>query len=154
MLTADGPKVLEFNCRMGDPECQPLVVRLESDLADALEKVAVGKLAGTELRWSSEASACVVLASGGYPGKYETGKPITGIEEAEKLGAAIFHAGTKRADGKLVTAGGRVLGVTARGPALRDAVEHAYAAVEKIQFEGMHYRRDIGRKALREASKT
>ena len=154
MLTVDGPKVLEFNCRMGDPECQPLVVRLESDLADALEKVAVGKLAGTELRWSSEASACVVLASGGYPGNYEIGKPITGIEEAEKLGAAVFHAGTRRADGKLVTAGGRVLGVTARGPALQDAVERAYAGVEKIQFEGMHYRRDIGRKALREASKT
>ncbi|HXE74883.1 MAG TPA: phosphoribosylamine--glycine ligase [Candidatus Xenobia bacterium] len=154
MLTADGPKVLEFNCRMGDPECQPLMVRLESDLADVLEKVAAGKLAGTELSWRNEASACVVLASGGYPGKYETGKSITGIEEAEKLGAAVFHAGTKRADGKLVTAGGRVLGVTARGSTLQGAVERAYAAVEKIQFEGMHYRRDIGRKALKEASKT
>ncbi|HSC77893.1 MAG TPA: phosphoribosylamine--glycine ligase [Candidatus Acidoferrales bacterium] len=148
MLTADGPKVLEFNCRMGDPECQPLMLRLESDLAEVLEKVATGKLAGTELRWSTEAAACVVLASGGYPGKYETGKPITGIEEAEKLGAAVFHAGTKRAGKELVTAGGRVLGVTARGADLRSAVERAYAAVEKIRFEGMHCRRDIGARAL------
>ena len=149
MLTSEGPKVLEFNCRMGDPECQPLVARLESDLAEALEKVATGKLDGTELRWSPGASLCVVLASGGYPGNYETGKAITGIEAAEKLeGVSVFHAGTKRADGKLLTSGGRVLGVTAHGPVLRDAAEHAYAAVEKIRFEGMHYRRDIGRKAL------
>jgi len=151
MLTAEGPKVLEFNCRMGDPECQPLVVRLESDLAEVLEKFASGTLAGTELRWSGEAAACVVLASGGYPGKYESGKPITGIEAAEKLGAVVFHAGTKRADSQLVTAGGRVLGVTARGSDLRAAVERAYAAVEKIQFEGMHFRRDIGARALQKA---
>jgi len=148
MLTADGPKVLEFNCRMGDPECQPLMLRLGSDLAEVLEKVATGKLAGTELRWSREAAACVVLASGGYPGNYETGKPITGIEEAEELGAAVFHAGTKRTDGQLVTAGGRVLGVTACVAELRAAVGRAYAAVEKIRFEGMHYRRDIGARAL------
>jgi phosphoribosylamine--glycine ligase len=148
MLTTDGPKVLEFNCRMGDPECQPLMLRLGSDLAEVLEKVATGKLAGTELRWSREAAACVVLASGGYPGNYETGKPITGIEEAEELGAAVFHAGTKRADSQLVTAGGRVLGVTACGADLRAAVGRAYAAVEKIRFEGMHYRRDIGARAL------
>jgi phosphoribosylamine--glycine ligase len=149
MLTGDGPKVLEFNCRMGDPECQPLVTRLESDLAEVLEKVATGKLGGTELRWSAGASLCVVLASGGYPGNYETGTAITGIEDAEKLeGVSVFHAGTKRADGKLVTSGGRVLGVTARGADLRAASERAYAAVEKIRFDGVHYRRDIGRKAL------
>ena len=148
MLTVDGPKLLEFNCRMGDPECQPLMVRLESDLAEVLKKVAGGNLSGTELRWSSDASACVVLASGGYPGKYETGKPIAGIEEAEELGAVVFHAGTKRADNHLVTAGGRVLGVTARGPARRDAIERAYAAAEKIHFGGMHFRRDIGARAL------
>ncbi len=151
MLTTDGPKVLEFNCRMGDPECQPLMLRLESDLAEVLEKVAAGKLAGTELRWSDDAAACVVLASGGYPGTYDTGKPVTGIDEAEKLGAAVFHAGTKRADGQLVTAGGRVLGVAARGTDLRAAVERAYAAVEKIRFEGIHYRRDIGARALQKA---
>ncbi|MCI0403870.1 MAG: phosphoribosylamine--glycine ligase, partial [Acidobacteria bacterium] len=152
MLTSDGPKVLEFNCRMGDPECQPLMVRLESDLADVLEKVATGKLGGTELRWSAGASLCVVLASSGYPGNYATGKAITGIEEAERLeGVSVFHAGTKRAEGKLVTSGGRVLGVTARGADLRAASERAYAAVERIRFDGMHYRRDIGRRALKEA---
>ena len=149
MLTSDGPKVLEFNCRMGDPECQPLMARLESDLADVLEKVATGKLSGAELRWSPGASLCVVLASGGYPGNYETGKAITGIEAAEKIeGVSVFHAGTKRVDGKLVTSGGRVLGVTARGADLRSASERAYEAVEKIRFEGMHFRRDIGRRAL------
>ncbi len=149
MLTSEGPKVLEFNCRMGDPECQPLVARLESDLAEVLEKVATGKLGGTELRWSAGASLCVVLASGGYPGNYETGKTITGMEEAEKLeGVTVFHAGTKRVEGKLVTSGGRVLGVTARGSDLRSASERAYGAVQRIRFEAMHYRRDIGRKAL------
>jgi phosphoribosylamine--glycine ligase len=152
MLTSDGPKVLEFNCRMGDPECQPLVVRLESDLAEVLEKVATGKLANTELRWSAGASLCVVLASGGYPGTYETGKAVAGIKEAETLeGVTVFHAGTKRADSELVTSGGRVLGVTARGADLRAASRRAYEAVDKVRFDGMHYRRDIGRKALNEA---
>ncbi len=152
MLTSEGPKVLEFNCRMGDPECQPLMVLLESGLAEALEKVATGNLRDTELCWSAGASLCVVLASSGYPGNYATGKAITGIEEAEKLEAVtVFHAGTRRADGRLVTSGGRVLGVTARGADLRAASEKAYAAVEKIRFDGMHYRRDIGRKALKEA---
>jgi len=147
MLTADGPKVLEFNCRMGDPECQPLVVRLESDLADALEKLAAGKLADIKLEWSADASVCVVLASVGYPGNPETGKTITGIEEAEKLeGVTVFHAGTKKSNGGVATAGGRVLGVTARGKDLQAAAERAYAAAEKIRFDGMHFRRDIGRK--------
>ncbi|MEE9233910.1 MAG: phosphoribosylamine--glycine ligase [Candidatus Acidoferrales bacterium] len=159
MLTADGPKVLEFNCRMGDPECQPLVLRLQGDLAEALAGVAAGRLApprsfgaglaGAELQWSPEASVCVVLASAGYPGKAETGKPITGIEEAEKLeGVTVFHAATQREGDKLVTAGGRVLGVTARGADLRAAVDRAYAAVERIRFEGMQFRRDIAARGL------
>jgi len=149
MLTADGPKVLEFNCRMGDPECQPLMVRLESDLAEVLEKLAAGQLAGTELAWSPGASVCVVLASGGYPGQYETGKPIAGLDAAAALdNVVVFHAGTRKADGGFVTAGGRVLGVTARGPDLRAAVARAYAAAGKIKFEGRHYRKDIGTRGL------
>ena len=149
MLTADGPKGLEFNCRMGDPECQPLMVRLESDLAEVLEKLAAGQLAGTELAWSPGASVCVVLASGGYPGQYETGKPIAGLDAAAALdNVVVFHAGTRKADGGFVTAGGRVLGVTARGPDLRAAVARAYAAAGKIKFEGMHYRKDIGTRGL------
>jgi phosphoribosylamine--glycine ligase len=149
MLTGDGPKVLEFNCRMGDPECQPLMVRLESDLAEVLEKLAAGQLAGTELAWSPGASICVVLASGGYPGPSETGKPIAGLKAAAALeGVVVFHAGTRKADGGFATAGGRVLGVTARGPDLRAAAERAYAAADKIKFEGMHYRKDIGRRGL------
>ena len=149
MLTADGPKVLEFNCRMGDPECQPLMVRLESDLAEVLEKLAAGQLAGTELAWSPGASVCVVLASGGYPGQYETGKPIAGLDSAAALdNVVVFHAGTRKADGGFVTAGGRVLGVTARGPDLRAAVARAYAAAGKIKFEGRHYRKDIGTRGL------
>jgi len=150
MLTADGPRLLEFNCRMGDPECQPLVARLEGDLAEALANLAAGELAGTQLKWSADAAVCVVLASAGYPGKPEIGKAITGIEAAEKLeGVTVFHAGTKTDAGKLVTAGGRVLGVTARGRDLRAAVERAYAAVDKIRFEGMHFRRDIGARGLK-----
>ncbi|MFQ5724657.1 MAG: phosphoribosylamine--glycine ligase, partial [Terriglobia bacterium] len=150
MLTADGPKVLEFNCRMGDPECQPLVLRLQGDLAEVLAGVATAGLSGAELQWSPEASVCVVLASAGYPGKVETGKPITGIEEAEKLeGVSVFHAATKREGDQLVTAGGRVLGVTARGPDLRAAVDRAYVAVERIRFEGMQFRRDIAARGLK-----
>ena len=149
MLTADGPKGLEFNCRMGDPECQPLMVRLESDLAEVLEKLAAGRLAGTDLAWSPGASVCVVLASGGYPGQYETGKPIAGLDAAAALdNVVVFHAGTRKADGGFVTAGGRVLGVTARGPDLRAAVARAYAAAGKIKFEGRHYRKDIGTRGL------
>jgi phosphoribosylamine--glycine ligase len=150
MLTADGPKVLEFNCRMGDPECQPLVARLEGDLAETLANLAAGKLSGAQLKWSPDAAVCVVLAAAGYPGKPETGKAITGVEAAEKLdGVTVFHAGTKADAGRLVSAGGRVLGVTARGPALRDAVDRAYAAVDKIRFDGMHFRRDIAARGLK-----
>lgn len=154
MLTAEGPRVLEFNCRMGAPEAQPLVVRLESDLLDVLEKLIAGQLAGVQLRWSAEASVCIVLASQGYPGKYEVGKAIAGLAEAEALGKVkVFHAGTKRANGGYLTAGGRVLGVTACDADLRAAIDRAYAAVDKIQFEGMHCRRDIGAKGLRKRVK-
>ncbi len=150
MLTADGPKLLEFNCRMGDPECQPLMVRLESDLAEALEGTAAGQLAGTELKWSADPSVCVVLASGGYPGSYETAKPITGIDAAGQLdGVEVFHAATRRAEGDLLTAGGRVLGVTARGADLQAAIERCYQAAEQIQFEGRYFRRDIGARGLK-----
>ncbi|MBI4466714.1 MAG: phosphoribosylamine--glycine ligase [Acidobacteria bacterium] len=149
MLTRDGPRVLEFNCRMGDPECQPLVARLESDLAEALAKTAAGELASARLDWSSDAAVCVVLASAGYPGKPETGKLISGLAEAEKLaGVTVFHAGTRLEGGRVVTAGGRALGVTARAADLRAAVDRVYAAVEKLHFEGMHFRRDIAARGL------
>ncbi|MGH9804466.1 MAG: phosphoribosylamine--glycine ligase [Candidatus Acidiferrales bacterium] len=148
MLTGDGPKLLEYNCRMGDPECQPLVVRLESDLAELLAKVATEKLAGAQLKWSSDASVCVVLASAGYPGKPETGKTIAGLEAAAAMeGVTVFHAGTKKADSGFITGGGRVLGVTARAATLRAAAERAYAAAGKINFDGMHYRKDIAARA-------
>lgn len=150
MLTAEGPKVLEYNCRMGDPECQPLLMRLQSDLAPVLEKAATGKLSGVELAWHDGAAACVVLASGGYPGKYETGKPIRGLEAASRVeGVEIFHAGTKREGDGFVTAGGRVLGVTARGKDLKQALDLCYEAAGRIQFEGCHYRTDIGARGLR-----
>lgn len=149
MITAEGPKVLEFNVRMGDPEAQPLMHSLEGDLAEALAACASGDLSGARLSWNSRPSVCVVLASEGYPGPPRTGLPIMGIEQAEALGATVFHAGTRRADGTLLTAGGRVLGVTASGPDLPEAIRRVYAAVEPIRFEGMHYRRDIGCKGLK-----
>jgi phosphoribosylamine--glycine ligase len=148
MLTREGPKLLEYNCRMGDPECQPLMVRLESDLAEVLEKVAAGNLDSAELRWSRDAAVCVVLASAGYPGKAETGKAIAGVEEASAMeGVTLFHAGMSKSDAGFATSGGRVLGVTARGGTLEAAAERAYAAAGKIKFEGMHYRKDIAARA-------
>ncbi len=149
MMTDEGPKVLEFNVRMGDPEAQPLMHSLEGDLAGALAACARGDLGGTRLSWNGRPSVCVVLASEGYPGPPRTGFPITGIEEAEGLGATVFHAGTRRTSEGLVTAGGRVLGVTAAGLDLREAIERCYSAVARIRFQGMHYRRDIGRKGLK-----
>jgi len=149
MVTRDGLKVLEFNCRFGDPETQAFMPRLKTDLVDAMEAVIEGRLAVCPLEWRDEAAVCVVMASGGYPGDYAKGKEITGIEDAESE-ATVFHAGTRRVDGRLVTAGGRVLGVTALGADVRAAREKAYAAVGKIQFEGAHYRRDIAAKALRD----
>ncbi len=149
MLTADGPKVLEYNVRMGDPETQPLLYALAGDdFADVLLAAAQGKLDSANLSWTSKATACVVLASGGYPGPYERGIPITGLGAAEATGAKVFHAGTLLREGLPVTSGGRVLGVTAEGDTLQDALTQTYAAVEKIHFEGCHYRRDIGQKAL------
>jgi phosphoribosylamine--glycine ligase len=149
MLTADGAKVLEYNVRFGDPECQALMVRQVDDLAPLCLAVAVGKGLPERLAWRPETAVCVVLASGGYPGPYRTGHPITGLEAAaSRPGVTIFHAGTARQDGRLVTGGGRVLGVTALGADAGTAIASAYAAVSDIRFEGMHVRRDIGRRAL------
>jgi phosphoribosylamine--glycine ligase len=149
MMTADGPKVLEFNVRMGDPETQPLMHRVRGDLASVLMAAAQGRLAAARLDWSPDPSVCVVLASGGYPGAYPTSKPVAGIADAERLGCTVFHAGTRLGPHGVETAGGRVLGVTASGPDLATAIRTAYAGVGKIRFEGMHYRTDIGRKGLK-----
>lgn len=146
MITRDGPKVLEFNCRFGDPETQVLLTRLDSDLVDLLEATIDRRLDQTVAQWKNEAAVCVVLASGGYPGSYATGKPITGLE---KTAATVFHAGTRAENGTFYSAGGRVLGVTALGPTLAAAREAAYAAVAGIHFDSAHYRRDIAAKGLR-----
>ena len=149
MMTARGPQVLEFNARFGDPETQAILVRLESDLVDALEACIDGRLAGVELRWTPGASACVVASSGGYPGSYKTGLPITGLGAAAQVpGVQVFHAGTAQVGGQLLTAGGRVLGVTAAAGSLDQALARAYQAMAEIAFEGMYYRRDIGHRAL------
>ena len=149
MLTRDGPKVLEFNARFGDPETQIYLTRLENDLVELLEACVEGTLNRIELKWRPGASICVVMASGGYPGSYQKGCPIDGLEEAARIdGVQVFHAGTASLEGRVVTSGGRVLGVTAVGPDLQSARDTAYRGVEKIRFEGAHYRRDIGAKAL------
>lgn len=150
MMTARGPMVLEFNCRFGDPETQPILMRLESDLVEALEASIEGRVSDGDFRWSSDASVCVVMSSGGYPGTFEVGKRILGLEDAVKVeGVKIFHAGTSKRDGAYYTAGGRVLGVTARAAGLSAAVQRAYAVVSKIGFEGAHYRKDIAARALK-----
>jgi phosphoribosylamine--glycine ligase len=150
MMTARGPMVLEFNCRFGDPETQPILMRLESDLVEALEASIEGRVSEGDFRWSPDASVCVVMSSGGYPGAFEVGKKIMGIEEAGNVeGIKIFHAGTTGRDGAYYTAGGRVLGVTARAADLTLAVQRAYEAVSKIGFEGAHYRKDIAARALK-----
>ena len=150
MITREGPKVIEFNCRFGDPECQVLMPRLDEDLLALLLAAATGKGLPPALSWSPRASVCVVMTSAGYPGSYETGKAITGLEVAgEQPDVTVFHAGTARSGGALVTAGGRVLGVQALGDAVAAAIRSAYAAVERIRFDGAHYRRDIGHHALR-----
>jgi phosphoribosylamine--glycine ligase len=146
MMTADGPKVLEFNVRLGDPEAQPLMLRLRSDLGEVLAAAANGRLGGAKLEWAAGPSVCVVLASEGYPGKYPSGLAINGIAEA---GETVFHAGTRMGPNGLETAGGRVLGVTAPGATLQEAIDRSYAAVRRIHFEGMHYRTDIGQKGLK-----
>ncbi|MGB7845370.1 MAG: phosphoribosylamine--glycine ligase [Candidatus Acidiferrum sp.] len=146
MLTKEGPKVLEFNCRLGDPETQAIAARMDFDLAEVLSEAAAGKLQPEKLKWKPGASACVVLASGGYPGKFENGKEIHGLEEAGKLpDVKVLHAGTRRENERIVTNGGRVLGVTAIGNTLEAALQKAYQAAGKIRFDGMHFRRDIGR---------
>ena len=150
MMTARGPVVLEFNCRFGDPETQPIVMRMEGDLLEAIEASIQGRVSDGDFRWSLDPAVCVVMASGGYPGAYEAGKIIRGVEEADRLtGVKVFHAGTDRRDGSYYTAGGRVLGVTARGKNLPEAVERAYDAVMKIRFDGMHYRKDIAARGLK-----
>jgi phosphoribosylamine---glycine ligase len=145
MLTASGPKVLEFNCRLGDPETQAIVARMDFDLAEVLADLAAGRLDASKLKWKSGPSVCVVLTSGGYPGKFETGKEITGLREADEVrGVKVLHAGTKRDGDKIVTSGGRVLGVTAAGATLDEALSRVYEAAQKIHFAGAHYRKDIG----------
>jgi phosphoribosylamine--glycine ligase len=152
MMTARGPQVLEFNARFGDPETQAIVMRLESDLVDALEACVDGTLAQTPLAWRPGASACVVASSSGYPGSYQAGYPIRGLEAAARIpGVEVFHAGTALRDGQIVTAGGRVLGVTAAAESLQEALERAYEGMAEIQFEGMYFRRDIGHRALAKA---
>jgi phosphoribosylamine--glycine ligase len=150
MMTPRGPEVLEYNARFGDPETQAIVMRLESDLVDALEACIDGRLAETEMRWSRGASACVIASSAGYPGSYKTGLPITGLGAAGQVpGVEVFHSGTARVGGQLVTSGGRVLGATAAAETLGEALARAYQALAEIQFEGIYYRRDIGHRALK-----
>ena len=150
MMTARGPMVLEFNCRFGDPETQPILMRLESDLLDALQASIEGRVSEGDFRWSQDASVCVVMSSGGYPGTYEQGKRIDGLEGASAQDdVKVFHAGTSKRDGAYYTAGGRVLGVTAKGTDLETAVGRAYEACAKISFAGAHYRKDIAGRALK-----
>jgi phosphoribosylamine--glycine ligase len=150
MMTARGPMVLEFNCRFGDPETQPILMRLESDLVDALQASIEGRVSEGDFRWSADASVCVVMSSGGYPGTFEVGKNIVGLGQAAAVqGVKVFHAGTSKRDGEFYTAGGRVLGVSARAADLETAVSRAYEACGKIRFDGAHYRKDIAGRALK-----
>src|ERR1700733_13481937 len=153
MMTARGPMVLEFNCRFGDPETQPILMRLESDLVDALQASIEGRVSEGDFKWSSDAAVCVVMSSGGYPGTFEMGKRIAGTEDAERIeGVKVFHSGTAIHDGTFYSSGGRVLGVTARAPELPTAVQRAYEACAKISFDGAHYRKDIAARALKNIS--
>jgi len=150
MITGAGPRVLEFNVRFGDPETQPILMRLKSDLLEVFLAVCDSRLDDVTLKWDQRPAVCVVMASGGYPGDYEKGKKITGLEEAGKLkDVAVFHAGTKKQNGDIVTNGGRVLGVTALGERIADAKARAYEAVDKIKFDGAYCRRDIADKAIK-----
>jgi phosphoribosylamine--glycine ligase len=149
MIKDGNPSVLEFNARFGDPEAQPLLVRMETDLLPVLEAVVDRRLHEVEVSWLPGAAVCVVMVAGGYPGAYDQGKVITGLQAASRLkDVVIFHAGTSLQAGKLVTSGGRVLGVTALGKDISEAIPRAYRAVEKICWDGVHYRTDIGRKAI------
>lgn len=148
MITSEGPKVLEFNVRFGDPETQPLLMRMETDLMELMLAVEEGRLAEQKIVWSPKASVCVVMASQGYPGPYEKGKVITGLESLPNKEVVVYHAGTRKTGEHFFTAGGRVLGVTARGYDLNEALKVAYHAVEKIEYENKYYRVDIGKKAI------
>ena len=148
MLTEQGPKVLEFNARFGDPETQAVLPRLKTDLVDIFLSIIDGKLDEMTIEWNPDAAVCVVLASGGYPESSDKGRVITGLKEAEETGAVVFHAGTKETDGNIVTNGGRVLGISALGKDIAQAIENAYKGVEKVKFENMQYRTDIGKKAF------
>ncbi|MBD8974955.1 MAG: phosphoribosylamine--glycine ligase [Clostridiales bacterium] len=148
MLTPKGPKVIEYNCRFGDPETQVVLPRLKTDIIDIFEAINSGTLAELEIEWADEACACVIAASGGYPKSYPKGIEITGLENGQKDGVIVYHAGTAIKDGKLVTSGGRVLGVTALGSDLQQALDKAYSALDEIHFDNMHFRHDIGKKAL------
>jgi phosphoribosylamine--glycine ligase len=153
MMTARGPMVLEFNCRLGDPETQAVLMRLESGLLEAIEASIEGRISDGVFQWSADVSCCVVVASGGYPGTFLAGKKIFGLDRAAQLeNVKVFHAGTTRRDDAIYSSGGRVLGVTARAARLEDAIAKAYEAVGLIQFEDMHYRKDIGARALRPRS--
>ncbi len=145
MLTKDGPRVVEYNARFGDPETQPILSMLDSDLMDIFQACVDGTLDQVDIKWKDGAACCLVLASGGYPVKYQSGHPISGLAESEALGATVFHAGTKAENGEILTAGGRVLGVTATGSTLEQAIAAAYAAAKPISFQDMHFRTDIGK---------
>jgi phosphoribosylamine--glycine ligase len=145
MLTNEGPRVLEFNCRFGDPETQVLLPRLKTDLVDLIGATIDERLDAVTAEWDIRAAVCIVMASSGYPNRYETGKRIVGLENAERMdGVAVFHAGTRQHEDRIITSGGRVLGVTAIGDTLSAAKRRAYDAVEKIEFDGSYFRRDIG----------
>lgn len=148
MVTQNGPKVLEFNVRFGDPETQAVLLRLESDLADIMLKTSEAKLDEVELNWSDDVAVCVVMASGGYPASYNKGHTISGLEDAEADGAVVFHAGTSLVDGNIVNTGGRVLGVTALGADIKQAIKNVYKAVDKISWQDVFYRKDIAYRAL------
>jgi phosphoribosylamine---glycine ligase len=150
LMIHDGEaKVLEFNARFGDPETQPIMARLDTDLIDIIEAILAGSLSKIEIKWKPDSAVCVVMASGGYPGSYEKGKIISGLENAAKLNnVSVFHAGTAFKDGKIVTDGGRVLGVTGLGPVVAAAIDNAYRGIREITYDGAHYRRDIGARAL------
>lgn len=153
MITPKGPKVIEYNCRFGDPETQVVLPRLKTDIMDIFDAINNETLSDLDIEWSDEACACVVIASGGYPKSYPKGLEITGLENGQADGVTVYHAGTAVKDGKLVTAGGRVLGVTALGKDLQQALDTAYSAVDKIDFENKHFRKDIGQRALKALKK-
>ncbi len=153
MITPKGPKVIEYNCRFGDPETQVVLPRLKTDIMDIFDAINNETLSDLNIEWSNDASACVIIASGGYPKSYPKGLEITGLTNGQADGVTVYHAGTALKDGKLVTAGGRVLGVTALGTDLQQALDTAYSAVDKIDFENKHFRKDIGQRALKALKK-